>query len=321
MKRKSIIAILFNVIAGIYFTLISSCIHKSSDSIRIGILDGPSAISFIQMIDHPPVIAGKKVEIIIKSEPLQIQALMMQGELDFAILPTVMAANLYNKGLKYRMLACPIWGTLYLLKNDSSILDLTGKTISVFGQGGTSDILLRRIIKQKKIANVNIDYSYATNYEISEALLHKKIKLAVVSEPLVSNLLAKDSSVQIVMKIDCEEYMDNSGKDVFVQSSFLVSESFTIKNPSIVEQVCEAYSNSCNFTIEQPHRTAKLMVKHQFSHNTAIAERSISLCNIRYVSAFAIEKEMNRYLNIFYKYNPKSVGGKMPNNDFIFEPY
>lgn len=322
---KSLLRLVYwkKIIVTLLVASLFSCSNNSSKTIRIGILDGPSAVSFIQLIDKPLVIEGKKIEIIIKSEPMQLQALMMQDKLDFAILPTVMAANLYNKGVKYRMVACPIWGTLYLLKNEKthSIYDIKGKTVSVFGQGGTSDILLQRIIQQKEIVNAKIDYSYSTNHEIAQALLFKKIKLAVVSEPIVSMLLARDSSIHIVAKLDCEEYIDNSDKDIFVQTSFLVSERFTIENSSLVEKVCKAYSNSCNFTNEQPEEAAKLLVKHNFLPNIDIAKRSIPLCNIRYVGAFAIQQEVNRYLNIFYKCNPKSIGGKLPDSEFIYQTY
>ncbi|MEI7504705.1 MAG: ABC transporter substrate-binding protein [Paludibacter sp.] len=303
--------------------ILSSCTNKPSETIRIGILDGPSAISFIQMIEKPPVVGGQKIQIIVKSEPIQIQALMMQGKLDFAILPTVMAANLYNKGLKYRMLACPIWGTLYLLTNgkEQNLNDLKGKVISVFGQGATADILLQRKLKRNGISNVEIDYSYTTNQEVAKALLYKKTEWAVVSEPMVSNLLALDSSIHIVSKIDCEEYIDELKKDIFVQTSFMVSERFTMDNPTLVEQVCHAYTHSCNFTNEQPDSTAKLLVKHKISPNIAVAKQSIPLCNIHFVSAYALEEEVNKYLKIFYDYHPKSIGGKLPDSNFIFQTY
>ncbi len=323
MKKPSFITILFISIFGIVSTFLTSCSNKSSDTIRIGILDGPSAVSFIQLIDYSPIIGGKNVEIIIKSEPLQIQALMMQGELDFAILPTIMAANLYNKGLKYRMVACPIWGTLYLMTNlpIQHIENLKGQTIAIFGQGATSDILLRRMIKEKVILNTKIDYSFASNNEIAQALLFKKVKLAVVSEPLVSKLLAQDSSIHIIEKLDCKKSIYNSDKDIFVQTAFLVSQRFTEDYPELVQQVCQSYSNSCNFISEQPEKAAKLMVKHKLATNIESARRSIPFCNIRYVGAFALENEVNRYLDIFYEYNPKSIGGKIPNNDFIFQTY
>lgn len=307
----------------IFVALLISCSNRSSDTIRIGILNGPSAVSFIKMIDRPPVFAGKKVEFIIKSEPLQIQALMMQNEIDFAILPTVMAANLYNKGVNYRMVACPIWGTLYLLSNagEGTIADLKGKTISVFGQSGTSDILLRNMLIQKKLRNVKLDYTYGTNNEIGQALLDNKITFAVVSEPLVSVLLAKDKSIKIISKLECEGYVDNLDKNVFVQTSFLVSGRFSQDNPALVSQVCKAYSLSCNFTYEQPDKVANLMINHGISPNTTVARYSIPLCNIRYVGAFALEQEVNRYLTVFYKFDPQSIGGKLPDKDFIYQTY
>jgi len=311
------------VIGTLLVVLLFSCKKKPSDTIRIGILEGPSAVSFIQLIDQPTKIKDKKIEIIIKSEPLQIQALMMQGKLDFAILPTVMAANLYNKGLGYRMVGCPVWGTLYLITNEqiTDIKALNGQTIHIFGQGATSDILLRRILQQKEIKNVMIDYSYSTNNEVARALQFKKIKIAVVSEPLVSSLLAQDPSIHILAKLDCETYINNSVKDIFVQTAFLVSEKFTKEHPSLVEKVCEAYSNSCNFTADESEKAAKLLVDHKFSPSIGIAKKTIPLCNIRYVGAFAIQHEVNSYLNVFYKYNPKSIGNKMPDNDFIFQTY
>jgi len=312
-----------NIAFAVIILFSTSCGDKSSKTIRIGILNGPSAGSFIQMIDHPPVIGGKKVEIIMKNEPMQIQALMMQHKIDFAILPTVMAANLYNKGLDYRMVACPIWGTLYLLTNTnlSKLDDLTGKTISVFGQSATPDILLRHVLRQYGVKNVNIDYSYTSNMEIGQGLLNKKVGFAVISEPLVSVLLAKDKSIKILHKLDCEEYLDNANKDIFAQTSFLVSDRFSKDNNKIVSEVCEAYSQCCNFTSEQPDKTAILMVKYKISPDISVAKRSLPLCNIRYVGAFAIEREITNYLNIFYQFNSKSIGGKLPDKDFIYQAY
>ena len=302
---------------------IVSCTNKSPKTIRIGILNGPSAVSFIQMIDQPQTIGGMKTEIIVKSEPMQIQAMMMQGELDFAILPTVMAANLFNKGLKYKMLACPIWGTLYLLENQSSkkISTLNGQTIYVFGQATTSDILLRQLIQKKAISDVKIDYKYSTNHELSQALLNKKIKLAVISEPLVSHLLSQDPSIQIIAKIECEEFVSKVEKDIFVQTAFIVSDRFSKEYPSLVEQVSDAYASSCDFTNNQPEIAAQLLVSHKFSSNINVARRSIPLCSIRYMEAYVLESELNRYLHIFYDYDPKSIGGKIPGSDFIYQMY
>ncbi|HLP04002.1 MAG TPA: ABC transporter substrate-binding protein [Paludibacter sp.] len=317
--KFSYISILFFL----YFLFLVSCNQHSAKTIRIGILNGPSKVSFIQMIDQPATVSGMEVEFITKSEPLQIQALMMQNKLDFAILPTSMAANLYNKGIKYKMVACPIWGTLYLLTNteDNSLAALSAKKVAVFGQSTTSDILLHHMLDKEGIRNVNIDYSFATNNEVAVALLQGKVNYGVISEPLVSVLLGKDSTIRILKKIDCEEYLDNIDKDIFVQTAFLVNARFSEQKPGIVKQICDLYSASCNFTSEQPVKTAELMVKHGISPDTAIARRSIPLCNINYMGAFALEQEIRSYLKIFHASNPKSIGGKLPDKGFILQSY
>ncbi len=312
--------IIFTALSGIFLV---ACSGKSPETIRIGILDGPSAVSFIKLIDQPPVIEGKKVEIIIKSEPQQIQALMMQDKLDFAILPTVMAANLYNKGVRYRMVACPVWGTLYVLTNTSAseITDLKNQTVSLFGQSSTADVLLQRLIQQNRIENVRIDYTLSNNGDIARALKLQKIKFAVVSEPMVSKLIEKNSAIHILTKLTCEEFLLNSYKNIFVQTSFLVNDRFSANNEELVSQICNAYSESCNFLNEQPENAAKLLVKHAISPNSAVALRSIPLCNINYISSFAIAQELESYLRIFYTFDPKSIGGKMPDKDFIYQVY
>ena len=300
-----------------------SCKKESSNTIKIGILEGPSAISFIQMIDKTPVVNGKRVEFIVKSDPQQIQALMMRHELDFAVLPTVMAANLYNKGVDFKILACPVWGTLYFISGNSqnkSFEDLSGQTISVFGQGATSDILLQKKLKDLKVNDVKIDYSYTGNAEISEALLHKKIANAIVSEPMVSILMAKDTNLRVISKLSCEVFDGQSEKDIFAQTAFVVSGRFIEKYGLSVSSVSSAYSASCQFVNEHPDQAAKLLIKHGYMHNLTVARHSLGLCNIRYKTAFTIERELMQYLRVFSDFNPQTIGGKLPNRDFIYQP-
>ncbi len=300
-----------------------SCKQQESDTIRIGVLNGPTAISFIQLIDKPLIINGKKTEIIIKSDPQQIQALMMRNELDFAVLPTVMAANLYNKGVDYKIVAIPVWGTLYVLSNQSGIKsfnDIEGRTISVFGQGATPDILLQRYIEYNQLNAVKIDYSYNGNNDLAQALLQKKVKIAVLSEPLVSSLIARDSTLKIISKLDCEYFYHNSEVDIFAQTSFLVSSKYIKYYDSEIHQLIDAYSKSCSFVNEQPEQAIDLVIKHRLMTSRNEARIGLPLCNIHYFGAFAVERELMEYLNIFYEYDPKSIGGKLPGRSIIYQP-
>lgn len=320
MTRTTYLLLIVTLITSFFFF---SCGNNSSNSIRIGILKGPSQVSFLKMMDDDPTIDGKKVKYIIKSEPVQIQALMMQGKLDFAVLPTVMAANLYNKGINYQLVGCPVWGTLYLLTNtgQKDIQKLNNNEIAVFGQGSTADILTRRMIAGEGLKNVRLNYTYTTNEAVGQALMQKNIMYAVVSEPLVSLLMSKDSAITVLSKITCEEFYNNINNNIFVQTAFLVNKRLSDKNPSLVDQVIDAYINSCNYTAEKPDSVAQLMVDYSVMPNTTIARKSLKLCNINYISGFAIDNEIRLYLDIFYKTAPQSIGGKLPDEYFIYRQF
>lgn len=302
--------------------LFVSCQPEQKNTITIGILDGPTAVSFIQMMEKPPVIQGKQVEFVIKNEPLQIQALMMQNKLDFAVLPTVMAANLYNKGIDFRLLAIPIWGTLYLVSNDPEIQKLeqvSDQKIYVFGQGTTADVLMQHFLKSYLIKDVQLDYSYNTNMELATAMLRKKISLAVISEPLVSMLQHQQPDMHIITNLDIEWTNNKDYNTIFAQTSFLANSNMTEHYPDIIHAVCQAYNLSCALTYQQPKSTAKLLVKHGFYPSTDLAVHTIPLCNIQFKYAHTIKEEIRQYLSIFYTFDPKSIGGKMPDDNFIFE--
>ncbi len=304
------------------FLFLWSCSKRDADIIRIGILHGPTEISFMKMISENEDIATKKVEFIIKDEPLQIQSLMMRNEVDFAVLPTVMAVNLYNKGMKYQMLACPVWGTLYLVSNDKDIRrlkDLENKETAVFGQGVTPDILFRNLLIKRKINKVRINYQYTSNSDIAQALLQHKVKTGVLSEPAVSILLSKDSTLHIVNSVSCEDFVDNVETDIFIQTAFLVSNKFSQKYPQVVKKVAREYRQSCNFVINQPDAAKKLAVELKLFPDVNTAEISLPLCNVRYVAAFALEHELLHYLDIFYKFDSKSIGGKLPDSNFLYK--
>lgn len=313
--------IFFSVLLPLFFF---SCSNESPNKIRIGIPEGPSVVSFIKMMDDSVLINGEKVEFIVKSDPQQIQALMMQNKVDFAILPTNMAANLYNKGLEYKMIACPVWGTLYILSNlpeVNELSDLKNRNVGVFGQGTTADILFQKLIQKKGIENVFIDYRFTGNFELSQALRLKKTNIAVISEPLVSKLLKQDSSIHIVERLSCEEYMNEKDRDIFVQTAFLVNEKVVRHNHQIIKEICNAYRSSCNYVVQHPDEAADMLVKRGILPDTCVAKESILLCSINYVAAFAIEDEIYSYLKIFYDFNPESIGGKLPSRDFIFREF
>ena len=95
----------------ILILLLTGCQSSSNKEIRAVVLRGPSVMAFAQWLEQPPVIEGKRVDVTVAESPDIVQAALIKGEAEIAVLPTISAANLYNKGVRLEMAGCPIWGT------------------------------------------------------------------------------------------------------------------------------------------------------------------------------------------------------------------
>jgi NitT/TauT family transport system substrate-binding protein len=149
-KHKYITVVIF-----LLFTLYScnESVNKNShkQNVLVATLKGPSAISMVGLIESPESIdTSLKFNFVIKDEPNQVKDLMLKGEPDFAILPATMAAILYNKGIDYKLVAIPVWGTLYLFGTEpvTNWKELKGKHIYMMGKGFTPDIVFRILLEK-----------------------------------------------------------------------------------------------------------------------------------------------------------------------------
>ena len=108
-------------------SLLSACqsnrkAESSTEHFTIATLKGPSAMGMIWVVDSLAQLGTNATgKAVILNEPLQVRKMMLEGEADFAVLPTTMAAIMYNKKVDYQLLAIPVWGTLYLFGSDTTI--------------------------------------------------------------------------------------------------------------------------------------------------------------------------------------------------------
>lgn len=321
----------------LWMMLAFSCTQPPK-TIKVGLLNGPTAVSFAQMMDVDLEIDGQRIEFQLYDEPLHIQALMAQNKLDFAVLPTVMAANLYNKGIEYQAVGISVWGSLYVVEvlrclgvenvKNVELLSCLGveniegersRRVHIFGQASTADILFQKMMKDRNWEDVQIDYTYNSNMELANALLQHKIEAAVISEPLVSMLLAKDSSLIITEKITIEEQNKADNKNIFAQTTLLVNSRLSSHSINTVKAFSQLYQYSCNYANQQVEKTAEILVKQGLYTDEKIAQTSIPLCHIDFQYAADFREEIEEYLKIFYTFEPKSIGGQMPDKDFILD--
>ena len=279
-------------------------------------------MGMIRMIDSLANAPNADIKVKILNEPIQVRKMVIDGSADFAILPTTMAAIIYNKGLDYKLMAIPVWGTLYLFGNDTTISswsDLKGKTINVMAKGMTPDVLFRYVLLANGIdpnKDVTLDYSFPTHIDLANAVAAGQASLGVISEPLVSMVIQRNPSVVPIFDLNSEWQKIESAP--IAQTALIVKSSLVKNNADLVGKVASSYSYSSQWVNANPDSAAALIVKYEILPNTEVAKNAIPRSNLNYVDARAITDDVNRYLKVFYQMNADIIGGKLPDENFIY---
>jgi len=309
------------------FLLLGSCGNpsggkKTAGPFTIASLKGPSSMGMIRLIDslEGTTEAGLKVTIV--NEPLQVRKMMLDGTADFALLPTTMAAIVYNKGLDYKLAAIPVWGTLYLFGRDTAITsweDLRHKTVHVMARGMTPDLLFRYLLQKKGIdpgKDITLDYRFSTHIDLANAVASDQASLGVISEPLVSQVMHLNSKVKMLFDLN-KEWISIQGAPI-PQTALMVKSSVIQNNPALVEEVLDAFERSVEWVNSHPGSAAELIVRYGILDNPRIAYQAIPGSGLKLVRAAAIHTQITEYLRIFYEMDPQTTGGKMPDEGFYY---
>lgn len=280
---------------------------KESNVIRVSVLRGPSAIAFAQWMEKAPVIDGKTISVELIDSPDLMQAIMIKGETDLAVLPMISAANLYNKGIRFTLLGCPVWGTLYLVGRKDTRND-KNKVLHIFGAGTTPDILTRYYLAQHNL-DYTLNYSLATAREVMQGLLAGKVETAVLGEPFLSMALHKDSTLQILADLN------NPGNQAtgFPQTAILLNASFSRKR----EQMDHLLTESCLFATGQPEEAIRILEEKGVFKSGMLSPDGIERSKIQYIPAKEITENILQLLQLINQYEPKAIGGKLPDEEFI----
>lgn len=291
--------------------LFIACNRKTSpeqSTIRVAVLRGPTAIVFASWMNEAPIIEGRKVEITIVDSPEQMQAILISGKAEIAALPMITAANLYNKGVKYRVAGCPVWGNLYLVESSRTLPG--DSSLYLFGAGTTPDILTRYFCREKGIS-YQYNYTYPTVREIVQGIYAGKINRAVLAEPYLSMVLQKDTTFTILADLNSP----TGKKTGFPQTAILYHPSIKVPEDSINYQLTIAALHAT----QHPEETIRILEEKEIFPSGILTSESIQRCNIHYLTTREIEREIRLFLELIYQYEPRAIGGHIPENSFFKE--
>ncbi len=312
---KRIVAML--LIAVMAAALFAGCGSKAANPINIGALQGPTGMGMVTLMGDE---FHSKYNITIATAPDAIVGQIVSGELDIAAVPINLASTLYNKTEGNVMLiAVNTLGVLYVLEDGETVntmADLAGKKLYATGQGSTPEYMLSYLLEANGLTDsVTVEYT-AEHSELATMMAAGEATLGMLPEPNVTATMVKNDKLRVALDLT-EEWKSVAGIEP-VQGCIVVRRDFFAENETAVRVFLKEYNAAVNYTNANRAETAKLMEQYGILPSAAIAEKAIDKCNIVCYRNDEMRLAAEGMLEVLFNANPKSVGGKLPGDDFYY---
>lgn len=304
-------------------TTTEETVSADTTPINITTLKGPTGMGMAKLISDK----NAQYNISIATAATEIAPLIIKGEADIAACPLNLAAAIYKKtGGKVKMIAINTLGVLSILENGESIksvADLKGKKIGATGQSATPEYVLNYILEANGIdpkKDVEITY-YTDHAELATLMATGKIDIAMLPEPNVTTVMAKNNSVRKALDLteEWEKATAAKGeKTSLAQGCLIVRAEFLEAHPNAVKAFLAAYKESVDFVNGNTEKAAQMIADAGIVPNAQIAAKALPNCNIVYMTGDEMIKTAKANFDVLFKADPTSVGGAMPGDDLYY---
>lgn len=264
---------------------------------------------------------AKKVEFVLWNNPDELRALTLHNKADFIAFPINVGANLFNKGVKLKLLNVSVWGLFGLVsydKNLNSLQDFKGKDLVVPFRADMPDIVLQTLLKKHGIdskKDINIKY-IANPIDAMQNIIIGREKNALLVEPGMSMALMKAKGLN--RSVDLQKEW---GKVFGTNGDIPQAGVAEVGNHSqkVVARFVEEYEKAMQWYIENPKQAGELAQKHFKVFKAKAIEKSIPFVRLKSRTAQESKQDLQAFFKILLQENPKLIGNKLPSDDFYYK--
>lgn len=295
---------------------------KDNFEVKVVMPSGAPAAALSKLVYEKMQFDDSKTEYEVLSGPELLQARVLSGEADIAVVPTNLASVLYSKQKNIKLLAPLIWGNLYIISSEpvSSVSDLKGKTLYSFGRNNAPDLTVREILKKNGLdpdKDVSFEYVAAAG-DIPPAFISGKAKLAVAAQPSLSMIMTKKPGTKVIIDIQAEWKKFFAGAS-YPQASLIVNAEFAKKHPEYVKAFLDKAKESSEWVNVNPQKAAEYASQIAALPPPPILSKAIPKLNIAFVEAEKARSAVEAYLKVLAETNPKFIGGSLPDDAFYYK--
>ena len=289
---------------------------------RVAALKGPTAMGLVCLMDeNEGDTAHYSFDLYTAGD--EIVPLIAKGEVDIALIPTNLAATLYQKtegGVQ--VLDVNAGNVLYVVSHDETLTDLSdlkGKTVYMTGKGTSPDWTLQYLLKKAGMSESDLTIEFKSEAtEVVSALAQDAEAVGVLPQPFATVAMMQDQEMSINFSLEnaWKEYSpDGSGIATGVT---VVRKAFAEEHPAAVAQFVLDHQASVQSAEEDPASAAALIEEYGIV-KAAVAQQVIENFNpMVATTGEAMQTWVSGYLEMLYEIAPDAVGGKLPDEGFYY---
>lgn len=255
--------------------------------------------------------------------PDEMRAGLSSGNMSAVIVPTYVAANLYNRGLGVRLANVMTKGLLYVVAPAGTVTDiasLKGRRVGVPFRNDMPDFIFRRLLADAKLqpSDVTVDYS-GTPPEAMQMLLAGRVDAALLAEPASSAaiLRAMMAGKTVERAIDCRKpWTAATGYKTIPQAGLVVTDKLTAQIGADGIAALQAALESAAQAVNTNPAAAASAAAAALELPAPVIEKSIAFSNLVAERATKVRGDLTGLLETLAKDDPRIVGGKIPDERF-----
>lgn len=324
--RKKLITFVLLVLS---LTIIATACGKAKQNtepvtLKISVPDGIPALTMTKMIkENTQLSHNVGLEYTVEKTTDALAAKVLSQEADIAIVPSNLAAQLYNKELGYHIAATGSWGSFYLIseKNIEDLRELKGQEITTIGKDLTPDMMLRHMLTLKELTpdeEVTINYLNGAT-ELAPNFIGGKATIASVPEPMLSMILSKKTDTHIILDFN-EEWKNAYGsKNGYPQSSLIIRKEVLETYNGEIMLLLKEYEDSIKWGNENPEELGEYATDLGLAVNKEVLTEALQRANMKYVPIKESLGDYNEFFKVLFEMQPKIIGGQIPDEGIYFK--
>ena len=289
-----------------------------SKYVRVKTYNGLPAISICKLIkEEENIKSSYKTSYTIESNDKKLVESLNKKEVDIALIPTDMAAKVYNKNSSYQIFASIGQGSYYLVTSDPEVRGfnstLINKEIAIAGENSMTDNIVKAILKKNNIDETLVKFKYTNTVpELVKTLTLGEIYTGIVPETSLTSLLYKHSGLKILASTNdaYENTFDIS--EGYPQFSVIVRKDFAKNNKEYVNKFLFKLKESIEFVNNNPLQAGAYGEELKIPIKPQILSKAIKRCNLKFIEIDKFKQNYEYFFDILYNYNNEAVGGTVP---------